>query len=61
MKQLRKRIVRLLENGSVADENEHQTLEFLIKTKKWNCLLVMKVQNVGRLWFIWNMITDCSA
>jgi integrase/recombinase XerD len=36
MKQLRKRIVRLLENGLVADENEHQTLEFLIKTKKSN-------------------------
>jgi integrase/recombinase XerD len=36
MKQLRKRIVRLLENGSITDENERQKLELLIKTKKWN-------------------------
>jgi integrase/recombinase XerD len=36
MKQLRKRIVRLLENGSITDENEHQKLELLIKTKRWN-------------------------
>jgi integrase/recombinase XerD len=36
MKQLRKRTVRLLENGSIADESERQKLELLIKTKKWN-------------------------
>lgn len=36
MKQLRKRLVRLLENGSITDENECQKLELLIKTKKWN-------------------------
>jgi hypothetical protein len=36
MKQLRQRIVRLLEEGSVTDENERQKLEFLLKTKKWN-------------------------
>jgi len=36
MKQLRKRIVRLLENGSITDESEYQKLELLIKTKKWN-------------------------
>ena len=36
LKQLRKRIVRLLENGSITDENEHQKLDLLTKTKKWN-------------------------
>jgi integrase/recombinase XerD len=36
MKQLRKRIVRLLENGYITDECERQKLELLIKTKKWN-------------------------
>jgi integrase/recombinase XerD len=36
MKQLRLRIVRLLKEGSVTDENERQKLEFLLKTKKWN-------------------------
>ena len=36
MKQLRKRITRLLENGRITDENERQSLEFLLKTKKWN-------------------------
>jgi len=36
MKQLRKRIIRLLANGSITDENERQRLEFLLKTKKWN-------------------------
>ncbi len=28
--------VRLLKNGSIADESELQKLELLIKTKKWN-------------------------
>jgi integrase/recombinase XerD len=36
MKQLRKRITRLLEKGTIIDENERQRLEFLLKTKKWN-------------------------
>jgi hypothetical protein len=36
IKQLRKRITRLLENGTIDDENERQRLEFLLKTKKWN-------------------------
>jgi integrase/recombinase XerD len=36
MKQLHQRIVRLLENGSITDEDERQKLELLIKTKKWN-------------------------
>jgi hypothetical protein len=34
MKQLRKRIIRILESGSITDENERQRLEYLIK--KWN-------------------------
>jgi integrase/recombinase XerD len=33
MKQLRKRIVRLLENSTITDENEHQKLELLIKSE----------------------------
>ena len=36
MKQLRKRIIRLLRNGSITDENEQHRLEFILKTKKWN-------------------------
>ena len=36
MKQLGRRISLLLGNGTIADENERQRLEFLLKTKKWN-------------------------
>jgi integrase/recombinase XerD len=36
MKQLRHRIIRLVENNSIKDEQEKQKLEFLLKTKKWN-------------------------
>jgi integrase/recombinase XerD len=36
MKQLRARIIRILESGSISDENERKKLEYLIKTKKWN-------------------------
>lgn len=36
MKQLRSRIERLLETGSVTDPKERQKLEYLLKTKKWN-------------------------
>jgi integrase/recombinase XerD len=36
MKQLRLRILRLLEEGSVADHRERQKLLLLLKAKKWN-------------------------
>jgi integrase/recombinase XerD len=36
MKQLKNRIIRLLENSSITDEEERQKLEYLLKTKKWN-------------------------
>jgi integrase/recombinase XerD len=36
MKQLKNRIIRLLENGSITDQEECQKLEYLLKTKKWN-------------------------
>ena len=36
MKQLRKRIIGLIQGGSITDAQEKQTLERLIKTKKWN-------------------------
>jgi hypothetical protein len=36
MKQLRKRIIRLIETGCITDNKERQRLEFLLKTKKWN-------------------------
>ena len=36
MKQLRKRVTRLLENGAITDEAERLRIEFLLKTKKWN-------------------------
>ena len=36
MKQLHTRIIRLIETGSITDNEEHQRLEYLLKTKKWN-------------------------
>jgi hypothetical protein len=36
MKQLRKRIERLLETGEISEPQERARLEFLLKTKKWN-------------------------
>jgi integrase/recombinase XerD len=36
MKQIRKRIIHLLENDNIKDEQERQNLEFLLRTKKWN-------------------------
>jgi integrase/recombinase XerD len=40
MKQLRKRIIRLLENNDdsyiIADKEEKEKLEYLVNTKKWN-------------------------
>lgn len=36
MKQLRKRIIGLLESGSITDTQEKENLERLVKTKKWN-------------------------
>jgi integrase/recombinase XerD len=36
MKQLRSRIIRMLEDGSVINDDEKQKLEYLLNTKKWN-------------------------
>ncbi|HSF52072.1 MAG TPA: hypothetical protein VLA74_15040 [Nitrososphaeraceae archaeon] len=36
MKQLRERIIRLLENGEITNIEEKEKLQFLLKTKKWN-------------------------
>jgi integrase/recombinase XerD len=36
MKQLRKRIIRMLKDGIITNEKERQKLEYLLKTKKWN-------------------------
>jgi hypothetical protein len=36
MKQLRERIIRLLEKGEINNLDERQKLEYLLKTKKWN-------------------------
>ncbi|MGB0027341.1 MAG: hypothetical protein WBP64_10910, partial [Nitrososphaeraceae archaeon] len=36
MKQLKKRIVRLLGNGTIIDDSERKKLDHLINTKKWN-------------------------
>ncbi len=36
MKQLRERIIRLLENGEINNPEEREKLEYLLKTKKWN-------------------------
>ena len=36
MEQLKKRIIRLLENGEIKNPKEQEILEYLLKTKKWN-------------------------
>jgi integrase/recombinase XerD len=36
MKQLRSRIIRMLETGSITDKQERQKLEYLLNTKRWN-------------------------
>ena len=36
MKQLKKRIINMLENGTITDNEEKEKLEYLLKTKKWN-------------------------
>lgn len=36
MKQLQKRIIRLLKEGSIIDQKEIEKLNFLLRTKKWN-------------------------
>ena len=36
MKQLRLRIVRMLENGAIIDHDEKQKVEYLLKAKRWN-------------------------
>lgn len=45
MKQLRYRIIRILESGSITDNEERQKLEFLLKTKKWNpyCIAILQL------------------
>jgi len=46
MKQLRLRIIRMLENGTITDGDEKQKLEYLLKAKKWNpSLLYQKTVN----------------
>jgi integrase len=36
MKQLRKRIISLLENGEISNHDEREKIAHLLKTKKWN-------------------------
>lgn len=36
MKQLRQRIIRLLQNGEIHNQDDRKALEYLLKTKKWN-------------------------
>jgi integrase len=36
MKQLRLRIIRMLEDGSIINDDEQQKLQYLLKTKRWN-------------------------
>jgi integrase/recombinase XerD len=45
MKQLRYRIIRILESGYIIDNEERQKLEFLLKTKKWNpyCIAILQL------------------
>jgi len=45
MKQLRYRIIRILESGYIIDNEERQKLEFFLKTKKWNpyCIAILQL------------------
>jgi integrase/recombinase XerD len=36
MKKIRKKIIRLLNDGHIADKEEREKLEYLIKAKRWN-------------------------
>jgi hypothetical protein len=36
MKQLQKRIIKLMGEGSITDQKEIEKLQFLLRTKKWN-------------------------
>jgi integrase/recombinase XerD len=36
MKEIRKKIIRLLHDGHITDKEEREKLEYLIKTKGWN-------------------------
>ena len=36
MKQLQKRIIKLIQEGSITDQKEMEKLQFLLRTKKWN-------------------------
>ena len=36
MKQLQKRIIKLMREGSITDQKEIEKLQFLLRTKKWN-------------------------
>jgi integrase/recombinase XerD len=47
MKQLRKRIARMLESGTIDNDAEKEKLEYLLKTKKWNpyCLRHSAITN----------------
>jgi hypothetical protein len=36
MKQLKNRIIRMLESGTITNDEEKQKLDYLIKSKKWN-------------------------
>jgi integrase/recombinase XerD len=36
MKQLKKRVERLLKNDEITDPKEREILQYLIRTKKWN-------------------------
>jgi hypothetical protein len=35
MKQLRNRIIRMLENSAIIEDEERQRLQYLLKAKKW--------------------------
>ena len=47
MKQLRKRIERMLESGALVEQAEREKLEYLLRTKKWNpyCLRHSAITN----------------
>ena len=47
MKQLQKRIFKLLKEGSITDQKEIEKLHFLLRTKKWNpyCIRHSAIRN----------------
>ena len=61
MKQLRQRVIRLIENGSITSNEERQKLSHLIKTKKWNPYCIRHSAISLRLGFLTRVCLEENA